>query len=97
MSDPGSVPDPQVIQDVVRAIELHENDDACGSEVIVAETGLDHSVVVTVLSHLWQEDRIEVSGATGWVGLPPITFFGVRRVIPDRDRPWGERGRFKEH
>jgi hypothetical protein len=96
VSDPGSVPGPQDIQDVVQAIELHENDDACGSEVIIAETGLDHSVVLTVLSHLWQEDRIE-GLATGWVGLPPITFFGVRRVIPGRARLWGERGRFKEH
>jgi hypothetical protein len=95
MSDPESAPASRDSVAVLGAIELHEDDDQrCGTEVIVAETGLDESVVNTVLSNLWQQDRIECLTA-GWVGLPPVRFSAVRRVIPGRDRRWGERGRSK--
>ncbi len=94
MSDPGSVPDPQDIQIVLRAIELHEHDETFGSEVVVAETGLEQSVVDTALMHLWQEDRIECRHV-GWTDLDPI-LIRIRRVIPGRDRLWGEHGRYND-
>ena len=90
-----SVPYPQDIQDVLRTIELYEDDAVCDSEVIVVETGLERSTVDTVLDQLWREDRIECR-AFGWGGYPPL-MTGIRRVMPDRDRRWGEHGRYREH
>jgi len=95
VSDPGSVPDSQHIQVVLRTIELHENaQDRCGSEAVAVETSLDQSVVDAVLGHLWQEDRIECRSA-GWTGYYPIRLTDIRRVIPGRERLWGDEGRYK--
>ena len=87
------VPDPQDTQDVLRTIELYEDDAVCDNDIIVVETGLDRSTVDTALGHLRREDRIECR-AFGWVGYPPL-MTGIRRVIPDGDRRWGEHGRYK--
>ena len=84
--------DPEDVTDVLRVIELYEDDEVCDSPIIVVEIGLDRATVDEVLDYLWRADRIEcrVMRADGESMLT-----GIRRVVEGRERRWGEWGRYR--
>jgi hypothetical protein len=79
--------------DVLVVIGLHEDSDQdCSNQVIDAETGLDPATVDAVLDHLWRTDRIEAIRTDG--NRSP-SLDKIRRVLADRERLWGDDGRFE--
>lgn len=93
MTDAEWVPRPEDVQNVLRTIELYEDrSEDCDNELVGVETGLDWATADTILGQLWRADRIECR-AFGWTGYPPL-MKDIRRVIPGRERRWGEHGRY---
>ncbi len=90
MADPA--PDSDEIRDILRTIELYEDDEVCDSATIVVETGLDRATVDYVLEYLWREDQIECRTMKNG---DQTMLTGIRWVLPERSRRWGERGRYE--
>ena len=83
------------VKDVLAVIGLSEDgDDDCNNALIDHETGLNPSTVDEVLEYLWKSDQIEGVMIVG--GRNP-SLDDVRRVLPDRDRLWGDDGRYQAH
>ena len=84
-------------QMVLRAVQRCERPTVdgyfrCDNLSIDIETGLDPDIVDATLGLLWSQDLIEAMPS--WSDRRP-SLTGIRRVIPDRPRLWGEMGRFK--
>ena len=78
--------------EVLAIIGLFEDsDEDCNNALIDGETGLDPKTVDEVLDHLWKTDQIE--GILTLGGRHP-SLDDIRRVLPDRERLWGEDGRY---
>jgi hypothetical protein len=89
------MPNPDDVKDVLAVIGLYENDvDDCNNALIDHETGLNSNTVDEVLEHLWKTDQIEGIMIVG--GRNPA-LDDVRRVLPDRERLWGDDGRYRAH
>ena len=87
------MPDPGDATDVLRVISLYEADDSDFANAIIdAETGLDLSTVDEVHDHLWRSDRVE---GIMTAGDRNPSLVGFLRVLPDRDRLWGDEGRYR--
>ena len=83
------------VKDVLAVIGLSEDgDDDCNNALIDHETGLNPSTVDEVLEYLWKSDQIEGVMIVG--GRNP-SLDNVRRVLPDRERLWGDDGRYRAH
>jgi hypothetical protein len=87
------MPDPEDIKDVLRTIELYEDDMVCDSAIIVVETGFDRATVDEVLDYLWRVDRIECRAMGSDGGSEALV--GIRRVLDCRERRWGQWGRYQ--
>jgi hypothetical protein len=86
---------PDDVKDVLAVIGLHEDsDDDCNNALIDHETGLESTTVGEVLDYLWKTDQIEGIMTLG--GRNP-SLDSIRRVLPDRDRLWGDDGRYRPH
>ena len=84
---------PEDVKDVLAIIGLYEDgDEDCNNTLIDDETGLSPGTVDEVLEYLWQEDRIEGIMTLG--GRNP-SLDSIRRVLPDRERLWGDDGRYQ--
>jgi hypothetical protein len=80
-------------KDVLVIIGLHEDgDEDCNNQLIEEETGLAAATVDAVLDHLWRTDRIEAIQAGGDRN-PSLD--KIRRVLAERERLWGDDGRFE--
>ena len=87
--------DPEDVKDVLAVIGLHEDgDEDCNNALIDHETGLDSSAVDEILEYLWKSDQIEGVMIVG--GRNP-SLDDVRRMLPDRERLWGDEGRYHAH
>jgi hypothetical protein len=87
--------DPEDVKDVLAVIGLYEDGtEDCNNAVLDQETGLDPTTVDEVLEHLWESDQIE--GILTLAGRNP-SLDSLRRVLPDRDRLWGDDGRYRPH
>jgi hypothetical protein len=87
------MPSSDDVKDVLVVIGLHEDgDEDCDNQLIEDETGLDRATVDAVLEHLWRTDRIEAIHAGG--DRHP-SFDKIRRVLANRERLWGDDGRFE--
>ena len=87
--------DPDDVKDVLAVIGLYEDgSEDCNNAVLDHETGLDPATVDAVLEYLWESDQIE--GILTLGGRRP-SLDSLRRVLPDRDRLWGEDGRYRHH
>ncbi len=85
---------PDDIKDVLAVIGLYEDGDVdCNNAVLDHETGLCPGTVDELLGYLWKADLIEgvmVSGDRN----PSLD--DIRRVLPERDRLWGDEGKWRE-
>lgn len=82
-------------QDVLAVIGWYEDaDGVCNDAPPGHETGLDPTTVDEVLDYLWTADQIEGIMTLG--GRHP-SLDDVRRVLPGRDRLWGDDGRYLPH
>ena len=89
------VVDPDAVKDVLAVIGLHEDSDQdCNNALIDHETGLPSEAVDEVLDYLWEQGRIEAIMTLG--GRNP-SLDGIRRILPGRDRLWGDDGRYQPH
>jgi hypothetical protein len=89
------VPNPDNVKDVLAIIGLYEDADVdCNNALIDHETGLDSATVDEVLDYLWKTDQIEGIMTLG--GHSP-SLDDIRRVLPDRERLWGDDGRYQHH
>jgi hypothetical protein len=89
------MPNPDDVKDVLAVIGLHEDgDEDCNNTVIDHETGLSPSTVDEVLEYLWKSDQIE-GIMTGGGRSPSLD--DLRRVLPGRERLWGNEGRYRSH
>ena len=89
-----AAPKPDNVKDVIAVIGLHEDADVdCNNALIDHETGLSSATVDKVLDYLWRTDQIEGIMTLG--GRNP-SLDDVRRVLPGRDRLWGEDGKWRE-
>jgi len=89
------VVDPEAVKDVLAVIGLYEDSDRdCNNALLDNETGLDPAAVDEVLEYLWQTERIEGIMILG--GRNP-SLDSIRRVLPDRERLWGDDGRYQPH
>ena len=87
------MPSSDDVKDVLVVIGLHEDSDQdCNNQLIDEETGLDPAMVDAVLDHLWRTDRIEAILGSG--GRSP-SLEKIRRVLADRERLWGDEGRYE--
>lgn len=87
--------DADYVKDVLAVIGLHEDaDEDCNNALIDEETGLDPATVDEILEHLWTTDQIE--GILTLGGRHP-SLDSIRRVLPGRDRLWGDDGRYRSH
>ncbi len=85
------VPNPDDVKDVLSVIGLYEDgDEDVNNALIDEETGLDPTTVDEVLDYLWRSDQIE---AIMTLGPRHPSLDDIRRVLPDRERLWGEDGR----
>ena len=83
------------VKDVLAVIGLYEDGTQdCNNVVLDRETGLGQVTVDEVLEHLWKSDQIE--GILTLGGRHP-SLDSIRRVLPDRDRLWGDDGRYQPH
>ena len=81
------------VKDVLAVIGLYEDgDEDCNNALIDHETGLKSSTVDEVLEYLWKSDQIEGVMIVG--GRNP-SLDDVRRVLPDRERLWGDEGLYQ--
>jgi len=88
-----SVVDPEDVKDVLAIIGLYEDgDEDCNNALIDHEAGLDLATVDEVLDYLWKTDQIEGIMTLG--GRNP-SLDSIRRVLPDRERLWGDDGRYQ--
>ena len=86
---------PEEVKDVLAVVGLYEDgDEDCNNALIDHETGLNSSTVDEVLEYLWKSDQIEGVMIVG--GRNP-SLDDVRRVLPDRDRLWGDDGWYQAH
>jgi len=89
------VVDPEAVKDVLAVIGLHEDSDRdCNNALIDHETGLRPATVDEVLEYLWRTGRIEGIMTLG--GRNP-SLDSIPRVLPDRERLWGDDGRYQPH
>ena len=89
------VVDPEAVKDVLAVIGLYEDSDRdCNNALIDHETGLRSATVDEVLEDLWRTERIEGIMTLG--GRNP-SLDSIRRVLPDRERLWGDEGRYQPH
>jgi len=89
------VVDPEAVKDVLAVIGLYEDSDRdCNNALIDHETGLFPTTVDEVLEYLWRTERIEGIMTLG--GRNP-SLDSIRRVLPDRERLWGDDGRYQPH
>src|SRR5664279_4318630 len=89
------VVDLDAVKDVLAVVGLYEDSDRdCNNALIDHETGLDPATVDQVLEYLWQGERIEGIMTLG--GRNP-SLDSIRRVLPDRERLWGDDGRYQPH
>jgi hypothetical protein len=89
------VVDLDAVKDVLAVVGLYEDSDRdCNNALIDHETGLDPATVDQVLEYLWQTERIEGIMTLG--GRNP-SLDNIRRVLPDRERLWGDDGRYQPH
>ena len=89
------VVDLDAVKDVLAVVGLYEDSDRdCNNAPIDHETGLDPATVDQVLEYLWQIERIEGIMTLG--GRNP-SLDSIRRVLPDRERLWGDDGRYQPH
>lgn len=89
---PEHVPSADDVNDVLAVIGLHEDgDEDCNNLLLDHETGLDPATVDEILDSLWRADQIE--GILTLGGRHP-SLDDIRRVLPDRERLWGEDGRY---
>lgn len=87
--------DPDYVKDVFGVIGLHEDrDEDCNNALLDFETGLDPTTVDEILEHLWESNRIE---AILTVGSRHPSLESIRRVLPDRNRLWGDVGGHRPH
>ena len=87
--------DPDAASDVLAVIGLYEDSDRdCNNILIDHETGLAPATVDEALESLWQSDQIEGIMTLG--GRNP-TLDSIRRVLPGRERLWGDDGRYQPH
>jgi hypothetical protein len=87
------VVDPDAEKDVLAIIVLFEDaDEDCNNALIDHETGLASATVDEVLDYLWQTDQIEGIMTLG--GRNP-SLDSIRRVLPGRERLWGDDGRYQ--
>jgi hypothetical protein len=87
--------DPEDVEEVLAVIGLYEDaDQDCSNVLIDHETGLDSATVDEVLDYLWKSDQIEAIMTLG--GRSPSLDY-IRRVLPDRERLWGDDGRYRPH
>jgi hypothetical protein len=87
------MPKPDDVMDVLAVIGLHEDsDEDCNNALLDDETGMDPKTVDEVLDYLWKTDQIEGIMTLG--GRNP-SLDDIRRVLPDRERLWGEDGRYQ--
>jgi hypothetical protein len=87
------MPSVEDLTDVLVIIGLHEDSEQdCNNQLIDDETGLDPATVDAVLDHLWRTDRIEAIVGDG--NRNP-SLGKIRRVVEDRERLWGDDGRFE--
>lgn len=87
--------DPDGVKDVLAVIGLYEDGtEDCNNAVLDQETGLDPTAVDEVLEYLWESDQIE--GILTFGGRHP-SLDSLRRVLPGRDRLWGDDGRYRLH
>jgi hypothetical protein len=85
--------DPEDVKDVFAVIGLYEDGtEDCNNALLDQETGLDPNTVDQVLEYLWKSDQIEVILTLG--GRHP-SLDSIRRVLPDRQRLWGDDGRYR--
>jgi len=90
-----TVVDPDNVKDVLAVIRLYEDgDEDTNNALIDHETGLPPTTVDEVLDYLWRADRIEGIMTVG--GRNP-SLDSIRRVLPDRERLWGDDGRYRPH
>ena len=62
VGDPDHIRDHEDVTDILRTIELYEDDEDCedcDGPIIVVETGLDRAEVDEILQYLWRADRME--------------------------------------
>ncbi len=86
---------PDDVKDLLAVIGLYEDGtEDCNNALLDQETGLDPVTVDEVLEHLWKADQIE--GILTLGGRNP-SLDNIRRVLPDRDRLWGDEGRYGSH
>jgi hypothetical protein len=89
------MPNPNDVKDVLAVVGLHEDaDDECNNALIDHETGLEAATVDQVLDHLWKTGQIE--GIVTLGGRNP-SLDNIRRVLPERERLWGDDGRYQAH
>ena len=87
--------DPEDVKDVLAVIGLYEDGTEDGNNAVLDhETGLNSSTVDEVLEYLWESDQIE--GILTLGGRHP-SLDSIRRVLPSRDRLWGQEGRYRPH
>jgi hypothetical protein len=87
--------DPEDVKDVLAVVGLYEDgNEDCNNAVLDVETGLDPTTVDEVLEHHWESGQIE--GILTLGGRNP-SLDSLRRVLPDRDRLWGDDGRYRPH
>ena len=87
--------DPDDVKDVLVVIALYEDGTKnCNNALLDLETGLDPTTVDEVSEYLWESDQIE--GILTLGGRHP-SLDSIRRVLPDRDRLWGDDGRYRRH
>ena len=88
-------PSSDEVKDVLAVIGLYEDgNEDCNNVLLDHETGLDPVTVDEVLEFLWKSDQVE--GILTLGGRSP-SLDDVRRVLPDRERLWGEDGRYQAH
>ena len=93
MQNASPMPNPDDIKDVLAVIGLYEDgDEDCNNHLLDHETGLDPATVDEILDYLWKADQIE--GILTLGGRNP-SLDDIRRVLPDRERLWGEDGRYR--
>jgi hypothetical protein len=89
------VVDLDAVKDVLAVVGLYEDSDRdCNNALIDHETGLDPATVDQVLEYLWRTERIEGIMTLG--GRNP-SLDSIRRVLPDRERLWGDDGCYQPH
>jgi len=89
------VVDLDAMKEVLAVIGLHEDgDEDCNNALLDHETGLAPETVDEALEYLWQTERIE--GIMTLSGRNP-SLDSIRRVLPDRERLWGDDGRYQPH